>query len=145
MESGEEMSNAIDHKQHAIGIFIDLKKALDTINHDILINTLELYGIRGIVLHWVKSYLGDRRQFVKLGDCVSSCLDIACGVPQGSVLGPKLFMTYTNHICKVSKILKLVLFADDTNVFCSGGNFQELLGTLTAELCALKGWLDRNT
>ena len=91
MESIEEITNAIDNKRYAIGIFIDLKKAFDTINHDILINKLERYGIRGIVLHWVKSYLRDRRQFVKLGDCASSCLDITCGVPQGSVLGPKLF------------------------------------------------------
>lgn len=66
MESIEEITNAIEHKQHAIGIFIDLEKAFDTINHDIFINKLEWYGIRGTVLHWMESYLTDRRQFVKL-------------------------------------------------------------------------------
>ena len=81
---------------------------------------------------------------MKLGDCASSCLDIACGVPQGSVLGLKLFILYINDICKVSTVLKLVLFADDTNIFCSGGNLQELLGMITAELCKLKKWFDRN-
>lgn len=102
------------------------------------------YGIRGTVLHWMESYLTDRRQFVKLGGCSSSCLDIVCGVPQGSVLGPKLFILYINDICKVSKVLKLVLFADDTNIFCSGGDLQKLLGMITAEMCNLKKWFDRN-
>lgn len=80
IDSIEEIINALEHKQYTIGVFIDLKKAFDTINHNILINKLERYGIRGVVLHWVK---------VKLGEYSSSCLDITCGVPQGSVLGPK--------------------------------------------------------
>ncbi len=143
-ESIEEITNAIDHKLHSFGVFIDLKKAFDTINHSILISKLERYGIRGLVLHWVKSYLSNRKQFVKLGESSSSCLDIACGVPQGSVLGPKLFILYINDICKVSKTLKLVLFADDTNIFCSGGDLKELLGRITTEMCKLKMWFDRN-
>lgn len=78
------------------------------------------------MLDWVKSYLNGRQQFVKLGDCVSSCLDIACGVPQGSVLGPKFFIFYNNDICKITTLLQFVLFADDTNMFCSGDNLQKL-------------------
>ncbi len=65
----------------------------------------------------MKTYLRDRKQFVKLGEYSSLCLSIACDIPQGSVLGPKLFLLYINDICKVSKIVKLVLFADDTNCF----------------------------
>lgn len=65
-------------------------------------------------------HLRDRRQFAKLGEYSSSCLDIVCGVPQGSVLGPKLFLLYVNDICKLSEIVKLVLFADDTNIFVLG-------------------------
>ncbi len=105
---------------------------------------MERYGIRGIVLNWVRSYVSNRKQCVKLGESVSSCLEITCGVPQGSVLGPKLFILYINDICNVAKILKLVLFADDTNIFCSGDNLQEIIQVITLEMGKLKGWFDRN-
>ncbi len=120
----EEITKTRDHKQFAVGVFIDLKKAFDTIDHNVLINKLELYGIRGVVLDWVKTYLRDRKQFMKLGEYSSLFLSIACGIPQGSVLGPKLFLLYKNDICKVSKIVKLVLFADDTSILCSGGDLK---------------------
>ena len=143
MELIEEITNCIENK-YAIGIFIDLKKAFDTINHDILLDKLERYGIRGVGLKWLSSYLIDRQQFVKLGDYKSTLLDIKCGVPQGSILGPKLFILYINDICKVSDVFKFVLFADDTNIFCSGDNMQHLLNMITSEMNKLKKWFDRN-
>lgn len=82
LELIEEITSSIDKKKFAIGVFTDLKKAFDTINHKLLIKKLERYGIRGVVLHWIKSYLSNRQQFVKMGDFQSSNLDIACGVPQ---------------------------------------------------------------
>ncbi len=144
IEAVEEITNAIEQKKYAVGLFIDIKKAFDTINHDILIKKLERLGIRGIVLDWIKSYLQRRQQFVKLGDVCSQCLDIVCGVPQGSVLGPKLFIMYINDICRVSQVLKLVLFADDTNIFCSGEDLKKLLEEISKELSKLKVWFDRN-
>ena len=123
---------------------LESSSAFDTINHDLLICKLEKYGVRGVVLNWIKSYLNGRKQFVKLGNNCSSYLDIACGVPQGSVLGPKLFILHINDICKVSKLLKLVLFADDTNIFCSGDDLAVLLKDLTEEMIKLKNWFNYN-
>lgn len=93
---------------------------------------------------WIKSYLYKRQQFVKLGDVCSPYMDITCGVPQGSVLGPKLFILYINDMCKLSRTLKMVVFADDTNIFCCGKRLQELIDHATSELCMLKRWFDRN-
>lgn len=144
LDSTEYITNSIDKKQHVAGLFLDLRKAFDTIGHDILIRKLERCGVRGVVLNWVLSYLRDRKQFVKLNGCCSLCMDIACGVPQGSVFGPKFFNLYINGICKVSKVLKMVLFADDTNIFCSGDDLQHLLDELTTEISKVKFWLDKN-
>ncbi len=144
IDSIENVMNSIEQKQFAVGLFIDLKKAFDTIDHHILINKLEHYGIRGVVLNWIQSYLSDRRQFVKLGDSCSKCLDITCGVPQGSILGPKFFILYINDICHTSKILKLVLFADVTNIFCSGDDLHQLQDLVNTEMMKLKTWFDKN-
>ena len=140
----EEITNSIDSKRYAVGVFIDLKKAFDTINHEILFSKLEQYGIRGLALEWVRSYLKNRRQFVKMGEYQSRCLDIVCGVPQGSVLGPRLFIIYINDICNISKILKFILFADDTNIIGSGENLQQLLDIITSEFIKIKNWFDNN-
>lgn len=82
---------SIDEGKPTLGIFIDFQKAFDTINHQILLNKLDLYGIRGIALQWFKSYLSNRSQVICYKETVSSKRNIKCGVPQGSVLGPTLF------------------------------------------------------
>ena len=79
-----------------------------------------------------------------MGEHMSSCLDIVCGVPQGSVLGPIIFIVYINDICKTSKNLQFVLFADDTNIFCTGEDLQQLLELITTEMSKLKKWFDNN-
>lgn len=114
MELVEEISTELDNKEYTF--FIDFKKAFDTIDHGLLMIKLERCGIRGIAYSWLRSYLDDRYQHVQINNVKSDLLKVTCGVPQGSVLGPELFVLYINDISKVSKVLKIVLFADDTNL-----------------------------
>ena len=130
----EEISISLDKKKYTLGVFIDLKKAFDTVNHSVLIEKLKHYGIRGVAENWIKSYLLGRKQFVNIGECSSDLIQISCGVPQGSVIGPKLFILYINDICNVSKLLKFILFADDTNILYSDSNVHNLVSIINHEL-----------
>ena len=78
--------------------------------------------MRGVANDWIKSYLSNRKQFVNIDGCVSELLDVTCGVSQGSILGPRLFVLYVNDICNISTLVKFILFVDDTNIFCAGNN-----------------------
>jgi len=96
------------------GVFIDLEKAFDTVNHEILLQKLNFYGIRGTSNLWFKSYLENRKQRVKYKSTFSENLSVTCGVPQGSILGPLLFFIYINDMNKVIKNSTTFHFADDT-------------------------------
>ena len=100
--------------------------------------------MRGAASDWLKSYLSNRKQFVNIDGCSSELLDVICGVPQGSILGPTLFILYINDICNVSHLVKFILFADDTNVFCAGDNKLELECMLNRELAKLCKWFAVN-
>ena len=111
------VASAIDDHCHTLGIFLDLSKAFDTIDYDILLHKLSHYGIRGKALEWFGSYLRGRKQFVSIDGVNSSFQELFYGVPQGSLLGPLLFILYMNDFQNSSKILSFILFADDSNLF----------------------------
>ncbi len=119
INAANNVYQSIDNKHSTLGIFVDFSKAFDTINHSILFQKLETYGIRGNMLSLLKSYMSDRKQYVNYGSLNSSLLAISCGVPQGSVLGPLLFTIFINDITNISKLTKFVLFAEDLNLFIS--------------------------
>ena len=140
----KKVSSSIDKYCHTVGIFLDFSKAFDTINHEILIHKLSHYGIRGKALEWFRNYLTDRKQFVSVNNHCSSTLHINCGVPQGSLLGPLLFIIYINDIQRSSNILSFILFADDSNLFYSHENVNQLLRTVNNELTQVTDWIKAN-
>ena len=140
----EAVRYTLDNKRFGCGIFIDLQKAFDTVNHKMLLLKLEHYGIRGCVLEWFRSFLSERKQYVSVNGSNSNLLSITCGAPQGSVLGPLLFLIYINDLPNVSKKLTFYLFADDTNIYCESKNVSDLMRTVNKELRSVKKWLDAN-
>ena len=139
-----KMANATDDQLYTIGIFLDLSKAFDTIDHDILLYKLSYYGIRGKALDWFRSYLTNRKQFVAVNGHESMSKHISCGVPQGSLLGPLLFILYINDFPNSSSLLSFILFADDSNIFFSHCNPQTLLDTVNNELKFVQDWIYAN-
>ena len=126
IEITEKIKETIDNKKYGCGIFIDLHKAFDTVNHNILLRKLEHYGIRGIAQNWFKSYLTNRKQYVSLNGESSELKLIECGVPQGSCLGPLLFLLYINDLPNISEVLHFYLFADDTNIYYEADTMEKL-------------------
>jgi len=140
----DQITELLSHKEHVIAIFMDLSKAFVTIDHDNLLYKLENYGIRGKALSWLKSYLYDRQQYVCVNGKNSSMRNIQCGVPQGSILGPLLFLIYVNDIINSSSILKFTMFADDTTVLASHMNLDNLTDILNSEITKISSWFKCN-
>ena len=134
LEITDNLKQNIDKKLTTCGLFLDFTKAFDTIDHNILLLKLQKYGIRGIPYTWFSNYILNRQQFVKVNNTYSNTLPIKCGVPQGSTLGPLLFLLYINDLPNSSKKLLFRIFADDTNIFYSAKSVKDVETTMNEEM-----------
>ena len=127
-----------------VGIFIDFKKAFDTVDHHILLKKLKGYGFIGNAHKWIHNYLHGRKQVVMINNTLSSNQSVRIGVPQGSILGPLLFLLYINDIKDHIFEGKLRLFADDTNIFYNGTDHADITGKIQSDINRLDLWLRNN-
>jgi len=143
MSLNDIITSKREENLYTCAIFLDLKKAFDTVDHSILMKKLHHFGIRGNAQNLFASYLSNRKQFVTTYTCKSDKECITCGIPQGSVLGPTLFLIYINDLpdCHAMQTL---LFADDTALLMSGPNILDLQNTINDELKNVKKWLIQN-
>ena len=139
-----KIATAIDKSEYTVGIFLDLSKAFDTLDHQILLSKLEHYGIHGLALSWLKSYLSNRVQFVQYKETCSIRLTLSCGVPQGSILGPLLFVLYINDLPCATRLAETMLFADDTSVFYSNPDLNCAISAVNNDLSQIDLFMKAN-
>ena len=144
MNMVESVREAWEKNEYCLGIFVDFKKAFDTVDFSILFSKLENLGIRGLPLALIKSYFRNRRQFVVYRGSESSLWDILVGVPQGSILGPLFFLIYINDLSRISNLFQCILFADDTNLFISNKTRISLYKEANNELEKFSLWVAHN-
>ena len=135
---------SLSKRQISLLLLIDFSKAFDMVEHQILLEKLNHYGIRGPVLKWLESYLSNRKQFVSLNGSDSETLTMDYGVPQGSILGPLLFIIYINDIPNIAEFAKFILYADDANIILTGDTIEEINNQLENLVFNLKQWVSCN-
>ena len=134
----------MDTGKYTALVFIDLKKAFDTVDHDILLKKMQKYGVSGNELAWFTSYLQDRRQLCKVNGVSSRIEEIHCGLPQGSCLGPLLFIVYINDLPFCLESCQVTMYADDTSISFTAKSVNDLNVTLNKELDSLRKCLQGN-
>ena len=140
----DKVANEVDNKSYSLGIFLDLSKTFDTLNHNILSKKLEYYGFRGITLSWLESYLSKCKQYVTIVNEISNVQQIHTGVPQGSILGPLHFILYFNDSVNVNHDVQLLMFADDTIILMCEKNINSLEMRANLVLQDISQWFKLN-
>ena len=140
----ESIQSHLGKNKFCAGVLVDLKKAGDTVDHHILLQKLEHYGIRGVANEWFSSYLKNRARFVSIGNVSSTIKELLTGVPQGSVLGPLLFLLYINDLHNSVKYAKTYHSADDTSLISSSTSLEISSKRINKELFNLSNWLKAN-
>ena len=136
--------DSLSKRQISLLLLIDFSKAFDMVEHSILLKKLEHYGIRGVALKWMESYLSNRKQFVTVNGSNSTTETIRYGVPQGSILGPLLFIIYINDIPEIAPFAKFILYADDANIILSGESIDIIVRDLYVLIENLTIWVKSN-
>ena len=144
LEAQAILLNSLNKKQISALILIDFSKAFDMVDHSILLCKLDHYGIRGKALDWFRSYLTNRSQYVHVNNVNSEKLNLRHGVPQGSILGPLLFVIYINDIPQINSFAKFILYADDANIIISADSFEEIQCKIEMLLENLQSWVYNN-
>ena len=141
----ELLNSFLENRLVSLAIYIDLSKAFDALDHDILLHKLYVYGVRGHALQWFSSYLRNRKQLVSVNNSNSEFVTMHTGVPQGSIVGPLLFLVYVNDLTRSSKLASFILYADDTNLFFSEKELNSLMQTANSELEKVCHWFRANS
>ena len=140
----ETWKQALDNRQVVGVVYIDFQKAFDTVSHTILRYKLEAIGITGDLLNWTISYLTNRNQFAIVNGCTSQTRNVCCGVPQGSLLGPRFFSYYVNNLSDAVTEGELPMYADDTTLSVVGDNVEVVLDKLNKALASINLWCRNN-
>ena len=140
----ENIRKVLDDRNIGCGVFVDLQNAFDTVDHQILLAKLSHRGICGVSNDWFKSHLSNRNQYVSINGYGSGLAALNCSIPQGSVLGPPLFLLNINDLNQAIKFCKVHRFADDTNLLCLSNSVNKLNKLVNADLKSLENWLNAN-